>query len=266
MSQRGQPTTLQERYAIMDRAAAGQSDPQIAAALGRPVSTIRKWRRIAQRQGHARLISPMGRPATGPLSSFPADLQATIRQLRTQHPGWGPDTLLAELRRDPRWADQRLPSAARLSAFLKHSGLSRPYQKQRPLPQPLTPPPQQPHDAWQLDAQGATPVAGVGTVSIINIVDEVSHLKVERCPVPDTTQPATADYQLALRRAFTTHGLPQASSLDHGSTFYDNTTASPFPPLLHLWLIALGILVCFTRKRCPTDHALIERTHQTITG
>ena len=23
--------------------------------------------------------------------------------------------------------------------------------------------------------------------------------------------------------------------------------------------------VCFTRKRCPTDHAKIERTHQTMT-
>ncbi len=27
----------------------------------------------------------------------------------------------------------------------------------------------------------------------------------------------------------------------------------------------LGIDVCFTRKRCPTDHAKIERTHQTMT-
>jgi hypothetical protein len=31
------------------------------------------------------------------------------------------------------------------------------------------------------------------------------------------------------------------------------------------WLLALGIDVRFTRKRCPTDHAKIERTHQTMT-
>ena len=30
-------------------------------------------------------------------------------------------------------------------------------------------------------------------------------------------------------------------------------------------LLALGIEVCFIRKRCPTDHAKIERTHQTMT-
>src|SRR5205085_3917184 len=44
------------------------------------------------------------------------------------------------------------------------------------------------------------------------------------------------------------------------------TTPSPFPTRLHLWLLALGIQVRFTRKRCPTDHAIIERTHQTMTA
>jgi len=33
-----------------------------------------------------------------------------------------------------------------------------------------------------------------------------------------------------------------------------------------VWLLALGIQVRFTRKRCPTDHAMIERTHQTMTA
>lgn len=50
----------------------------------------------------------------------------------------------------------------------------------------------------------------------------------------------------------------------HGTVFYDNTSRSPFPTRLHLRLLALEIDVSFTRKRCPTDHA-IERTHQTMT-
>jgi transposase InsO family protein len=68
-----------------------------------------------------------------------------------------------------------------------------------------------------------------------------------------------------LRRAFLTTGLPRRITFDHGTVFYDNTSPSPFPTRLHLWLLALGIDVCFTRKRCPTDHAKIERTHQTMT-
>src|SRR5260221_3922121 len=50
-------------------------------------------------------------------------------------------------------------------------------------------------------------------------------------------------------------GLPRRITFDHGTVFYDTTSPSPFPTRLHLWLLALGIDVCFTRKRCPTDHA-----------
>src|SRR6516162_8835071 len=67
-----------------------------------------------------------------------------------------------------------------------------------------------------------------------------------------------------MRRAFLTYGFPQVLTLDHGTVFYDNTTPSPFPTRLHLWLLVLGVHVRFTRKRCPTDHAIIERTHQTM--
>jgi hypothetical protein len=109
-------------------------------------------------------------------------------------------------------------------------------------------------------------VEGVGKVSLISIVDVVSRLKAESYPSLETTNPALADYQLSLRRAFLTYGLPDALTLVHGTVFYDNTTPSPFPTRLHLWLLALGVQVRFTRKRCPTDHAIIERTHQTMTA
>ena len=92
-----------------------------------------------------------------------------------------------------------------------------------------------------------------------------SPASVESYPCLDTTNPAIEAYQLMLRRAFLTTGLPRRISLDHGMVFYDNTSPSPFPTRLHLWLLALGIEVSFIRKRCPTDHAKIERTHQTMT-
>jgi hypothetical protein len=108
-------------------------------------------------------------------------------------------------------------------------------------------------------------VAGVGKVALITIVDAVSRLKVESYPCINTTNPPLEAYQLMLRRAFLTTGLPRQISFDHGTVFFDNTSRSPFPTRLHLWLLALGVGVSFTRKRCPTDHAKIERTHQTMT-
>ena len=265
MLRRGQTTTFQERLDITERVAAGQSDPEIATALGCSVWTVRKWRRRGQHQGRSGLSSQMGRPISGPLSTLPTGMREAIVQMRGTHPGWGPMTLLAELRVDPRWADGPLPSRSRIAALLGAEKLTRRYQKHSDLPTPAIQLEGAPHDEWELDAQGRMHVAGVGNVSLITIIDVVSRLKIESYPCLDTTNPPFEAYQLMLRRAFLTTGLPRRISLDHGTVFYDNTSASPFPTRLHLWLLALGIDVCFTRKRRPTDHAKIERTHQTMT-
>jgi len=58
--------------------------------------------------------------------------------------------------------------------------------------------------------------------------------------------------------------LPERISLDHDRVFFDNTSASPFPSLLHLWLLALGVTVRFIAARPPTEHSVIERDHQTV--
>src|SRR6266700_3011923 len=266
MRQRGQTTTYQIRLEIKEYAAAGLNDPQIATAVGCSVWTVRKWRRRSLQQGRVGFTAHMGRPATGPVSTFPIALKEAILHLRTLHPGWGPATLLVALKMDASWCDQPLPSRACIARLLKQLGLTRRYQPHHDLPQPPRNSPNTPHQEWQMDAQGIMRVEGVGKVSLISIVDVVSRLKAESYPGLETTNPALPDYQLTLRRAFLTYGLPEILTLDHGTVFYDNTTPSPFPTRLHLWLLALGVQVRFTRKRCPTDHAIIERTHQTMTA
>jgi transposase InsO family protein len=266
MRQRGQTTTFQTRLEISEYATTGLNDTHIAAVVGCSVWTVRKWRRRALRQGRVGLASQMGRPATGTMSIFPHDLQEAILHLRKHHPCWGPNTLLAALKTDSYWRDQPLPSRARIATLLKRAGLTRRYQPHHDLIQPPRVPLTSPHQEWQMDAKGIMRVEGVGQVSLISVVDVVSRLKVESYPGMETTNPGLPDYQMTLRRAFLTYGLPETLTLDHGTVFYDNTTPSPFPTRLHLWLLALGIQVRFTRKRCPTDHAIIERTHQTMTA
>jgi transposase InsO family protein len=266
MHQRGQTTSFQVRLEIMEQASAGLNDRQIATNLGCSLWTVRKWRRRSLKRGRVGLTSQMGRPATGPVSTFPQELQEALLHLRKLHPGWGPATLLVALEMDAYWGDQPLPSRAQIARLLKQAGLTRRYQPHHDLIQPPRTHLTSPHQEWQMDAQGIMRVEGVGKVSLISIVDVVSRLKAESYPSLETTNPALADYQLSLRRAFLTYGLPETLTLDHGTVFYDNTTPSPFPTRLHLWLLALDIQVRFTRKRCPTDHAIIERTHQTMTA
>jgi hypothetical protein len=265
MVHRAQPTTFQERVAIVEQATAGQSDSDIAAVLHCSVWTVRKWRRIGQRHGRAGLAPPIGRPPTGPLGSVLPELRETILQLRRSHPGWGADTILAELRTDPVWAEHQLPSRARIAACFKQAKLTRRYNRHTELPEPVPASEGRPHDVWELDAQGPVVVENLGRVCLVNVIDTTSRLKVESYPCLDTTNPPLETYQLVLRRAFLATGLPRQISFARGTVFFDNTTTSPFPTRLHLWLLSLGVEVSFTRVGRPTDHAQLERVHQTMT-
>ena len=72
------------------------------------------------------------------------------------------------------------------------------------------------------------------------------------------------NYQIALRLGFLDFGLPKKIQVDHASVFYDNHSKSPFPTRFHLWLIALGIELVYSRVHRPTDQAKVERSHEIL--
>jgi transposase-like protein len=263
MRRHGRCTDYQERSRIVELATSGQNDRQIAEVLGCSVWTVRKWRRVHTRDGSAGLVSHMGRPASGALATCPCEVRELLMQLRQAHPGWGADSLLDGLKQEcPHFAPV-LPSRARVAAYLKQKGLTRHYERHGGVVQP--PPIQvtEVHEEWELDAQGAQKVADLGQVSLINISDVLSRLKVASYPWLGTHLDWST-YQLALRLAFIEYGLPKRVSFDHDSAFYDNTSQSPYPSRLQLWLVALGIEVVFITQAPPQAHAVIERTHQTL--
>ena len=266
MSQRGQPTTLAERVTIVEQVDAGKSSCEIAQELGLPLATVRKWRQRYRRSGRAGLSSQMGRPATGALGQSPPELRDAVLQMREKHPGWGPQTLRLELAKDERFAKQGLPSRARIAAYLKEKDKVRKYEHHQDMPEPKPQPIQRPHQEWEMDAQGVTTVAGLGKVSFIDLLDVYSHMSIDSHACPKASHPKSEEYQRVLRRAFIRYGLPEQISLDHDSAFYDNKSASPFPSVIHLWLIGLGVQVRFIHKRPPLEHSRIERHHQTIAG
>lgn len=260
-------TTLEDRLHIGMLAQAGWTDRQIAAEIGWSEQTVRKWRRRQHREGQTGLASRMGRPKGGALSTFPDTLRATLIRWRTAHPGWGPQTLHAELRTGRGVADHRLPSPASIGRFLREQGLTRPYQKHQTLPAPVRYPADQPHDVWEMDARGYSKVPDIGVISLVNLNDRCSHARLISYPVwvghqRCTRHPDSEDYQTALRLAFTDWGLPRQLQVDHESVFVDNQSKSPFPTRLHLWLCALGIDLVFSRPGRPTDQGMTERSHQ----
>jgi transposase-like protein len=260
-------TSLAERIQIMEQSQAGEPVWKLARRLGWRPSTIRKWRQRGRQQGRAGLVSVMGRPRGGALSSFAAEIRETVLRWRQAHPGWGPKTLRAELAVHPVLSEQRLPSAATIGRWLKTQGLTHPPQRHQALPASERQTAQRPHEVWELDACGYQQVPEVGYISLIHLNDRVSHLRLLRYPCWLGTQhaqrrPTTPDYQLALRLAFLEWGLPLRLQVDHDSVFYDNTSASPFPTRFHLWLVALGIGLTFGRPHRPTDQGMTERAHR----
>ena len=266
MSQKGQTTTLEERVTIAERTTAGESSREIAEALGRPLATVRKWRQRYRREGRSGLTSQMGRPANGALASAAAEMRDALLELREKQPGWGPQTLRLEIAKDVRFADLKIPSRARIAAYLQEQGKVRKYERHEDLPEPQEQPIQRPHQEWEMDAQGVTTVAGLGKVSFINLLDVYSHVSIDSHACPNVSHAKSQEYQRVLRRAFIRYGLPEQISLDHDSAFYDNKSASPFPSMIHLWLIGLGVQVRFIHQRPPLEHSRIERHHQTLAG
>ena len=266
MSNKGQTTTLEERVKIGERVRTGQSSREIATEMERSLATVRKWRQRYLRKGRAGLSSQMGRPANGALATASAEMKDAILELREKHPGWGAQTLRLEIAKDERFIGLRIPSRARIAAYLKEQKKVRKYERHQNLPEPKAQPVQRPHQEWEMDAQGVTTVAGLGKVSFINLLDVYSHASIDSHACPNTRHPKSQEYQQVLRRAFIRYGLPEQVSLDHDSAFYENKSASPFPSVIHLWLIGLGVQVRFIHKRPPLEHSRIERHHQTIAG
>lgn len=265
MAKRAKQMSYEERLACHQLAEQGKTDEQIAQEMGWSMWTVRKWRRAYRKGGETGLTPRMGRPPQGALSSYPQALRDELERLRQKHPGWGPITLIEEVSQLPAMSGMVLPSRARVAAFLKEKGLVRAYERHGGVTVERPPTAQAPHEEWEMDAQGRQPVTGVGEVSIVNVVDVVSRVKTESYPQLAGRALSGADYQLVLRRAFSNYGLPQRISLDHDSAFFDNTSRSPYPSRLHLWLIGLGVEVYFIDQPPPQQHAIIERAHQTMT-
>lgn len=159
MARRGSRVSLAEKHLIADQALTGASDREIAQALDRSFYTIRKWRRQFTAQGRSGFESKMGRPPSGILGSYSAELRAALLALRKAHPGWGPKTLLMELKQDAYWGPQKLPSRTQLAAYLRQEGLVRRYERHSELPQPAPQDVERPHQEWQMDAQGSLKIS-----------------------------------------------------------------------------------------------------------
>lgn len=212
------------------------------------------------------LTKQRGRPAKGALSTYPSELVELIHSLRDIYQGWGAITILIELE-DYGYNPSELPSVDAINRYLNQAGFIKPRERVSPMPSEKCKKTKRVHQLWEMDAQGADQVMGIGPISMINIKDQKSKLHCMAFPVQVKTkmsQPSTNCYLWTMRLAFQQWGIPKAIQVDKDSVFIDNTSKSPFPSKIHLFLIGLGIKLCFIDRPPPNKQSMVERSHQTM--
>lgn len=158
--------------------------------------------------------------------------------MRKEHKGWGPTTILAELKYEGQWSQEELPSRSAIGRLLQQRKWSRTYEPNVALPVEDCIKAKRCHSLWQIDGQDNSTVASIGTIAMLNIKDVFSSLYVCSFPARMKTKhghPCTTDYQTAMRPGFLHHGLPKRLQSDHASVFYENKSKSPFPILFCTW-------------------------------
>jgi hypothetical protein len=201
------------------------------------------------------------------LGTFPPWVRELIDQWRPDENGWGAITLRAELLQQAQARPSDVPSVKTIANYLHRAGRTRPYRKGNGLPDTTMIIGESAHEVWQMDAEGNKTIAELGRVSFINIKDTYSKVYAQALPKwcqARQSHASLADYQLALRLAWTEFGMNQRLQVDHESIYYDNTHLNPYPTKMHLWLLGMGVQMVFTPKGKPYRQGAAERSHQTL--
>jgi transposase len=260
-------THLQQRQEMVRLAEAGQSYRAVAAQTGVSFWTARKWIRRAKQGGLAGLVSPMGRPAAGSMAGLDPLVRYVALRRKCQHPTWGAAYVVKKMSEQAELKKKVLPSPITLWRYWRSFG-DRLFPRRHP-PVPKLAPAGVAHGVWQLDAKESVLVPGVGVVTFDQARDEfgrasVMH-RVHPAEKPDqaVVKLTTPQVQQDCRIAFTEWGLPDAIQTDH-ATIYVDADPTPFPTVLDLWWVGLGITHQFIPVHTPQRNGSVERSHRTL--
>ena len=245
----------------------GETYAAIASSEGVSPWTVRYWCR-RERDG-GRLQTVYRREPCGLLSRFDPKVRYCTLRLRLEHRRWGPNRILARLRKRPSLRGLPLPSEASIGRYLHHWARFRRQPKER-IKRPRPKEPTAVHQCWQIDFKLGIPVQNDCYVNLHTVRDPVGEACLgafvypagQRKRMPDN--PQLEDVRASLRACFAHwQTLPDELQSD-GDPVLTGNHRRPFPTLFTLWLKGLDVEHHVTRPRRPTDNAEVERCHRTV--
>lgn len=217
-----------------------------------------KWKERFLQHGLEGLNEKSRRPRSSP-DQLPETVVCELIRLKHQHPGWGPEKILAVyLRGEP----ERKISLSSVNRVLDRAGLVAKRRKRKSKQSGRIHSDrkaEKPNDVWTVDFKGWWRDQEGKKCEPLTIRDEYSRYLI--C-VDRTQNGTTGVVRESFERVFERHGLPKAIRSDNGSPFA--STGLLGLSKLSVWWLALGIDLERGRPGCPQDNGGHERMHLDI--
>jgi hypothetical protein len=265
-------TTPVDRQQIVVLKKAGQSHQAVADATGWNIETVRKvWRDFRRAEEMGLTIAKVGRPATGPLSTFDPLVRYAALRRKLERPHAGPDVILADMAVRSSLRGLRLPSSSSLGAYFSTFGdrlvtprhhLQLPGQSSKLAPVTAV------HECWLLDFDEILNWSGVGWANVMNVTDLATGIKTGSYVHPAGSPQkrhliSWEQIRANLRIAFSRWGLPDRIRTDRDRRLVA-PGEYPVPMPFTLWLTGLGIQHEIIQR--VTQNGGVERFHRTWEG
>ena len=253
---------VEQRYAAVNEVLEGASVTDVARRNGVARQTVHSWLRRYGARGLAGLADASSKPGSCPHQMAPAT-EARIVELRSEHPDWGPRTILYWLATE---GIEPLPGRTSVERCLIRHGLVNRSPRRRPRSDYKRWERSRSMELWQMDIVGGVRIVDPETgelseAKIVSGIDDHSRFVISAKVVARATARPVCD---ALEEALARHGIPEAILSDNGKVFTARFGPGPGPVLFDKICHNNGIKHILTKPRSPTTTGKVERWHKTM--
>ncbi len=250
-------SVVEQRYlAVREVLDSGATVLDVARRYGVDRRTVHRWLVRYGSEGMAGLGDRSSKPDSCP-HQIPPEVEALVVSMRRVHPGWGPRTILNQLRR-------RLevpPSRSAIYRALVRHGLIDPKPRRRQRSEYKRWERSRAMELWQMDTMGGVVLSDGTQLSVVTGIDDHSRFCVIARLVERATARPVCD---ALMEGLSCHGIPDQILTDNAKVFTGRLGNKPAVVLFDRICLNNGIRHILTAPYSPTTTGKVERLHKTL--
>jgi transposase InsO family protein len=251
-------SVMEQRYqAVLAVIQDGWKVVEVADRLGVSRQAVHSWIARYQAGGLSALADRSHRPASCPHQIAP-ETEASVCELRREHPGWGPRRIAHQLARS---GAEPVPSLSAVYRCLRRHRLIELRRRRKRRDEFRRWERERPMQLWQMDVMGGVELDDGSELKIVTGVDDHSRFCVAAGLVRRATSKAVCE---VLAGALARYGTPDEILTDNGKCFTGRFGPNPTEVLFDRILRENGISHRHTGVRSPTTTGKVERFHQSL--